>query len=278
MRANSSLNPNRPPSAQRNWSNESARRSWGSGRGTPAGRVLSSDMNRPVGRASSASWTSSSSSRGGPLAGSASRRGTFSGFDRPPSARSTQENLSGRGNSYGSGGSYFNANHSRSNFGNSRFSSGNLTNASFSRSGSAQFGGSHSNGVEGNSFARNGFGHQGYGHGDFSHGGYGHGRGSYGYGRSGWYGGGGWHGGGWYGGGGYSGGNDFWFLGDLFGLALNFSSLALNPWAPVGLAGWNLLDTGIQALSSLDNNDQQSSYNPPLCGTYDSDENPGCMQ
>jgi hypothetical protein len=38
------------------------------------------------------------------------------------------------------------------------------------------------------------------------------------------------------------------------------------------------LDTGIQALSSLDNNDQQSSYNPPLCGTYDSDENPGCMQ
>jgi hypothetical protein len=152
-----------------------------------------------------------------------------------------------------------------------------VTTASFSRFGSAQFGGSQSHGFEGNSFARNGFGHQGYGHGEI-------GRSGYGYGRGGWHGG-GWHGGGWYGGGGYGGGNDFWFLGDLFGLALNFSSLALNPWAPVGLAGWNLLDTGIQALSGLenndqnfDNNDQQSSYNPPLCGTYDSEENPGCMQ
>jgi len=148
-----------------------------------------------------------------------------------------------------------------------------MTNASFSRFGSAQFGGSQSHGFEGNSFARNSFGRQGYGHGDNGRSGYGYGRGSYGYGRSGWYGGGGWHGGG-----GYGGGNDFWFLGDLFGLALNFSSLALNPWAPVGLAGWNLLDTGIQALSSLDNNDQQSSYNPPLCGSNYSDENPGCMQ
>jgi hypothetical protein len=155
-----------------------------------------------------------------------------------------------------------------------------VTTASFSRFGSAQFGGSQSHGFEGNSFARNGFGRQGYGHGDNGHSGYGYGRGGW-HGR-GWHGG-GWHGGGWYGGG--YGGNDFWFLGDLFGLALNFSSLALNPWAPVGLAGWNLLDTGIQALSSLDNNDQsfenndqQSSYNPPLCGTYDSEENPGCMQ
>ena len=149
-----------------------------------------------------------------------------------------------------------------------------MTNASFSRFGSTQLGGSQSHGFQGNSFARNGFGHQGYGHRDN--------------GRGGWHGG-GWHGAGWRGegwyGGGYGGGNDFWFLGDLFGLALNFSSLALNPWTPVGLAGWNLLDTGIQALSSLDNNDQsldnsdqQSSYNPPLCGTYDSDENPGCMQ
>jgi hypothetical protein len=150
-----------------------------------------------------------------------------------------------------------------------------MTNASFSRFGSGQFGGSQSHAFQGNSFARNGFGRQGYGHSD-------NGRSGYGYGRSGWHGGGwrggGWRGGRWYGGGGYGGGDDFWFLGDLFGLALNFSSLALNPWAPVGLAGWNLLDTGIQALSSFDNNDQQSSYNPPLCGTYDSDENPGCMQ
>ena len=149
-----------------------------------------------------------------------------------------------------------------------------MTNASFSRLGSAQFGGSQSHGFGGNSFARNGFGREGYGHGDS-------GRSGYGYGRGNWHGG-GWHGGGWYRGG-YGGGNDFWFLGDLFGLALNFSSLALNPWAPVGLASWNLLDTGIQALSNLNNNDQsfdnqQSSYNPPLCGTYDSDENPGCMQ
>jgi hypothetical protein len=215
-----------------------------------------------------------SSSRGNQLAGSAMRRATFSGSDRPPSARSAQENLSSRGNSYGSGESYFNANRSRSNFGNSRLSGANFTNASFSRFGSAQFGGSQSHGFEGNSFARNGFGREGYGHGDSGRSGYGYGRGS-------WHGG-GWHGGGWYRGG-YGGGNDFWFLGDLFGLALNFSSLALNPWAPVGLASWNLLDTGIQALSNLNNNDQsfdnqQSSYNPPLCGTYDSDENPGCMQ
>jgi hypothetical protein len=82
--------------------------------------------------------------------------------------------------------------------------------------------------------------------------------------------------------GGY-GGNDLWFLGDLFGLALDFGRFAWSPWAPLGLVGLNLLDTGIQALDNSDTNNQQSyagdqqSY-APLCGTYYSEENPGCSQ
>jgi hypothetical protein len=66
-----------------------------------------------------------------------------------------------------------------------------------------------------------------------------------------------------------------WIFGDLLGLALDFGSLALSPW---GLLGWNLLDTGIQAIGSSDSGYQQSGYNPPLCGNYYSDENPGCWR
>jgi hypothetical protein len=200
-------------------------------------------------------------------------RGYSPGSDRPPSARSNIGNWSGRGNSYrtrssfGTSATYFNANRGRSNLGNSRFAGGSLENASFSRFGSNQFAGSRFQGFERNSFGRNGLGRRGYG--DF-------GRGGFGYHRGGWYGGGG-HGGEWHRGGWNGGGNDLWFLGDLFGLALDFGSFVWNPWAPVGLLGLNLLDTGIQALDSLDNNDQQASYNPPLCGNYYSDENPGCL-
>jgi hypothetical protein len=106
---------------------------------------------------------------------------------------------------------------------------------------------------------------RGFGYGRFGHEGFGH----FDYG--------GWYRGGGYGGGWHGGGDDFWILGDLFGLALDFGSLALSPW---GFLGWNLLDTGIQAVSSLDTGGgyQQSGYNPPLCGSYYSDENPGCWQ
>ena len=286
MRANSSFNQNRPPSAQRNSSNEFSRGSWGSGRGAPAGRVLSSDMNRPVSRASSASWTSSS--RGGPDFGNAIRRSgspasqvaqallpvhgvnnAQTKSDRPPSARFTPGTPSSRGNSYRPGTSYFNTNRGRSNFGNSRVTNANFTNTSFSPSGSGRFGGSRSFGSERGGFGRRSgsgygrFGHDGYGYGDFGHGGW-YGGGRYG---GGWHGG---HGGGWYG-----GGDDLWILGDLFGLALDFGRLAWGPWAYLGGA---LLDTSVQALSSFDNYDQQASYNPPLCGNYYSDENPGCLQ
>ena len=81
---------------------------------------------------------------------------------------------------------------------------------------------------------------------------------------------------------------DFWFLGDLFGLALNFGELSLG-WPAWGFVGANLLDTGLQALSNSggDNGNygydnpgygyQQQAYTP-LCGNYYSDENPGCVQ
>ena len=184
--------------------------------------------------------------------------------DRPPSARFTPGNLSGRGNSYRSDTSYFNANRGSSNYGNSRFSGANFTNTSFTRSGSGSFGGSF--GSERGRFGqRGGSGYGRYGHNGYGYGHFGHGDGRYG---GGWYGGG--YGGGWYG-----GGDDLWILGDLFGLALNFGRFALEPWSYLGGA---LLDTSVQALSSFDNYDQQASYNPPLCGNYYSDENPGCLQ
>lgn len=165
----------------------------------------------------------------------------------------------------------------------------------FSNAGS--FGGHSGFGQRSSMFAGNGFNHYGNGDGHYGHGGYGyHSYGHYGYGRYGYghygY---GWGRGGW--GWGW-GGDGLWFLDDIFGLALNFSSLALNPWSPFATLGADLIGDGVQALGNLDNNDQgsynnnydpspynyqqqypddQQSY-PPLCGTDYSDENPGCVQ
>jgi hypothetical protein len=188
-----------------------------------------------------------------------------SGFeDRPPSARPDASNGSARANSYST------TNHGRNSFGNSRFAGASLTNTSFSGVGSGRFTGARSSNLARSGFSGSGvgssrFGYNNFGRGSFGYGGYGH-RG-FGF-----------------------GGNDFWFLGDLFGLALDFGRFAWSPWAPVGLLGWDLLDSGIQALDGLDNNGQQSYTNQqqpypddqqpytPLCGTYYSDENPGCQQ
>jgi hypothetical protein len=190
------------------------------------------------------------------------RAGAFE--DRPPSARPDTSNASARANSYN------NTNRGRNSFGNSRFAGASLTNTSFSGVGSGRFTGARSSnfgrsGFTGSGVGSSRFGYNNFGRGSFGYGGYGH-RG-FGY-----------------------GGNDFWFLGDLFGLALDFGRFAWSPWAPVGLLGWDLLNSGIQALDGLDNNGQQSYTNQqqpypddqqpytPLCGTYYSDENPGCQQ
>jgi hypothetical protein len=89
----------------------------------------------------------------------------------------------------------------------------------------------------------------------------------------------------------------------LFGLALDFGRLAIAPaW---GFVAPSLLNVGLQAVNSLDSNDDSygnsydSSYGgsenaqyfdnaadyaylapsyPALCGRYYSDENPGCRQ
>jgi hypothetical protein len=189
-----------------------------------------------------------------------------------------------------------------SNFGNSRFGGSNFSNASFS--GASRNGGGASrfnhtrranfghNGFQGGDggfshvggsggydrFGGNGFGHNRGGDGGFGHQGFGRGdfaRGGHGYGRFG-------HDRGWYGRGGYGGRDDFWFLGDLFGLALDFGTLAFSPWSPLGFVGLDLLNTGIQAIGSFDQNNQQSYEDQqayaPLCGTYYSDENPGCQE
>ncbi|HUE44077.1 MAG TPA: hypothetical protein VMP12_10950 [Candidatus Sulfotelmatobacter sp.] len=160
-------------------------------------------------------------------------------------------------------------------------------------------------------YGQGGYGQGGYGHGGYGHGGYGrYGHGRYGYGRGWGYG----HDGGLGWGRGWGWGSDgLWFLDDLFGLALNFSSLALNPWSPFASLGADLIGDGVQALGNLDNNNNyggnygnyggdQGLYNAgysndpgyydnsgyayppyrqpdqPLCGTDDSVENPGCIQ
>jgi hypothetical protein len=183
----------------------------------------------------------------------------------------------GHGNSFG-GGSFAN--------GGSRFGSGNgFSNTGFGHDWS---GGS---GRWNGGYGHNGYGHYGYGH--YGYGRWGYGRGwGYGWGPGwGW----GWGGGGW------------WFLDDLFGLALNATSYALNPWSPFATLGADLIGDGVQALGNLNNNnnggdygDQGSygvyrndsgyydnsnySYPPyrqpyqPLCGTDYSTENPGCEQ
>ncbi|MBV9888380.1 MAG: hypothetical protein JO119_17700, partial [Acidobacteria bacterium] len=145
--------------------------------------------------------------------------------------------------------------------------------------------------------------HGGYGHG-YGRWGYGHGWGygrGWGYGHGWGYGWGpGWGWGGW-------GGDGWWLLDDLFGLALNVTSFALNPWTPFATLGADLIGDGVQALGNLDSNNyggdygDQGSYGvyaddpgyyynsdytyppyrqpyQPLCGTAYSAENPGCFQ
>jgi hypothetical protein len=198
----------------------------------------------------------------------------FANSNRPPTSRAaTLGSLSGRGNSSWSNTSYFVANHGRSNSGGSRFPGSSFTNgqSSFSRSSSFGGAGSRSFGFSRAGFRRDGFGRGRYGYGRFGHRGYGYG---------------GWGGDPW------SSGADFWFLGDLFGLALDLGRFAV--WPTWGLAGLNLLDSGLQALDSSGGdsygNDYGGAYNggqyytnqappyPALCGTYYSDENPGCQR
>jgi hypothetical protein len=236
---NSSFSPNRPPGSQRNDSNRYARGDRGSGRVSPRGRVISTDPNRPGTQATAANWSSASRNVSGP--GNDLRRRAPFGSDRPSDARSTLARFTNRGNSAGS------------HFAGDRAGS---------RTGSRRLAGSPSFGFERTSFGhRGGYGGLGYGQrrfdhdgfgGAFRHGGYGH------FGDRGGY-----------------GGDDLWILGDVFGLALDFTRLALSPWAYLG---WNVLDTGVTALGNFDNYNQPSSYHPPLCGNDYSDENPGCLQ
>jgi hypothetical protein len=237
---NSSFSANRPPGSQRNDSNRYPGGGRVSGRASPPGRTLSTDSNRPGSRPTAANWSSASRTASGP--GNDLRRRAPFGSDRPPGARSTLARFTNRGNSAGS--------HFDGDRAGSRTGSGGLA-------GSPSFG-----------FERTHFGHQGSyrglggGHGRFGRDGVGAGQFHHdGYGR-------------FSDGGGYGGG-DLWVLGDLFGLALDFTRLLWSPWTYLG---FNLLDAGVTALGNFDNHDQQASYNPPLCGNYYSDENPGCLQ
>jgi hypothetical protein len=235
---NSSSSTNRPPGSQRNDSNRYAG-GWDSGRVSPRGRVLSTDSNRPGARPTAANWSSASRNVSGP--GNDLRRRAPFDSDRPSDARSTLARFTNRGNSAGS---HFAGDRAGSPIGSQRFA-GPQSFGERTRSG-------HRGGYGGSGYGQGRFGHDGFGYGPFRHGGYGH----FGDGR------------------GY-GGDDLWILGDVFGLALDFTRLALSPWTSLG---WNLLDTGAAALGNLDNDNQPSSYNPPLCGNYYSDENPGCLQ
>jgi hypothetical protein len=305
-RTGGAFDSNRPPSAQRNFANEGGRNGYGAARGTQTARAYANDAIRPGGRATTAGFTPQSR-RGGPEAGRGiSRVGSSSEFqsDRPPSARTAPTNhevgrvqtasyAAGVRGGSNVGGSHFagsemqgqrslsnshfmSSNASMGGFGGTRFSNS----GSFGQSGVSQRGSMFS----GNGFHHYGSGYGHYGHAGFGYGGYRHyGYGRYGYGHYGYGWGGGW---GW-----GSGGDGLWLLDDLFGLALNFSSLALNPWSPVATLGADLIDSGAQALGNLDNNNDQGSYNnyqqqypdhrqpyPPLCGSDYSDENPGCVQ
>jgi hypothetical protein len=269
-----SFGENRPSSAQRSSGNASAMGGQGFARGTQVGRVTSANVNRAGG----ISPDRASPTRGnfvsgrGIGAGAAMNRASLLGSDRPPYARANGGNVLAGGNSRPTNTLAREMNRSGSNFGATRFGSSSFRNASFSNSNlnSSHFGGRGSSsfgrsGWQGRGVGQNRSGYGGldrgrFGHEGFRHGGYGYG----GYGR------------GWYG-----GGDDFWFLGDLFGLALDFGRFAITPWAPLGLVGLDLLNTGIQALGSWDDNNQGSYYDQPgyapLCGTNYSDENPGCQ-
>ena len=265
-RSRSSSGPNRPPSASRN-SYFSAREGRGSSQGSPSRRLLSSDVVRLNTR--TASTNRSTPSRTSVIAARDMNRVNSFGANRPPYARS-QINAAERGNVHSAGISYSTANRGRSNFGNSRFGGYHPTNASISSLGSGRFEGRSSDfgrgGFQSRDRGYNRFGHNGFGRNRFGYGGYGRrgfGDGGSGYGR------------------GYGGGDDFWIFGDLFGLAFDFGRFAWSPWAPLGLAGFSLLENGIQVLDGLDNQqsyaNEQQAY-APLCGTYYSEENPGCLQ
>jgi hypothetical protein len=205
--------------------------------------------------------------------------------------RGASSNWSAGGNSY-LGNSYSGARSGRSSFtasrmGSSRFSGStfggsrlggaNFANTSFSTS---RFGGGRFANSQGFGFGRGRFGGRGWGYGGFGHEGFG-----YRFGRGG------------FGGGPWFSAADFWFLGDLFGLALDFGRFAVMPaW---GFVAPTLLDFGLQALNSGDSGDNYGNsgyggYNngsydngshtsevapyPALCGSYYSAENPGCQQ
>jgi hypothetical protein len=241
------------------------------------------------------------------------------GSDRPFNTnRSSLGNLSARGSgSSWSNASYFHSNGANSNFrgarsanggftgiggrsNGGRFNGANFRNASMSRSGAGRFGAFGNFGSGRNGFNRGGFGGRGFGYGHYGYGHFGYG----GWGHRGW-GSGGW-GGSWW----DDPFADLWFLGDIFGLALDVGRFAIMPaW---GFLGADLLSTGINALGNLDNNSYNdnsysygdnsygnyqpygnyqndssaeqayysapSRYEPALCGNYYSDENPGCVQ
>ncbi len=274
--------------------------------------------------------------RGGPSIGRGVQRVGSEGFqsDRPPSARTAMPDRSPAGGGVGignrgvtnmalAGGNRAGMGAGPSRFGNAGLfahtnggvggfggaGSGGFGHGNSFGSGGGSFNGGGSRFGGGNGFSGSGFGHgwnggsgrwnSGYGHGGYGHGGYGHGYGRWGYGHGWGYGWGpGW--GGW-------GGDGWWFLDDLFGLALNVTSFALNPWTPFATLGADLIGDGVQALGNLDSNnyggdsgdqgsygvyanDPGSYYNSdytyppyrqtyqPLCGTVDSAENPGCLQ
>jgi hypothetical protein len=235
---NSSFGPNRPPGSQRNDTNRYTGGGRSSGRVGPRGRVLSTDPDRPGARPTADNRSPATRNGSGP--GNGLRPSAPFGSDRPSGARSTLARFTNRGNS-----AAFHFDRAGSGIGSGRFSGS--PSFGFER---ASFG--HQAGDRGSGYGQSRFGRDGLGYGQFRHGGHGH-----------------------FGDGGGFGGDDLSILGDVFGLALDFTRLALSPWTYLG---WNVLDTGVAALGNFDNDNQPASYNPPLCGNYYSDENPGCLR
>jgi hypothetical protein len=311
-----SFDSNRPPFAQSRASSQSPQSFRGNsiqpGRGSfgrgSFGRGSSSNFARSTNAPGFGSNRPAASfTRGTSNSGNFARHASFAsnGANRPGANRSSLGNLGGRGTGSWSNGSTFRSN---------RTAGGGFRNASFTRSsttssfGSGRFGGSRNFDFGGNRLGRSGYGYgryggHGYGYNHFGYGRFGYGH--FGYGGFGWHGGYGWHGGWW-----DDPFADLWFLGDLFGLALDIGRFAIMPaWQIVGA---DLIGTGVQALASLGNDDNSyggyddnsygyynnesyPSYNVGIyvdqpyyatradfvtapCGNYYSDENPGCLQ
>jgi hypothetical protein len=332
VRRNGSFDSNRPPFAQSRMPNQLFRGNSSGANREASGRAAVSGYNRSFGSRESRAFASSR-----PAFGASSARSGFGGennarhvsfsSNRPPNLnRSGLASLGGRSGNAWSYASNFGSNATRASFGgpgiggrrsgnghfnSNRFDGGSFRAASMSRSGAkGSFGSGRFAGSRNFEFGSNRLGHSGYGNGRFGGHGYGYnhyghfGYSHFGYGHYG-YGGLGWHGG-W----GDDPFADLWFLGDLFGLALDITRLAIMPaW---GFVGADLLGTGLQALSSLGDdsnsyggygdssygyysNDSYPSYNAGYfvdqpyyatragflatpCGNYYSDENPGCRQ